>query len=372
MSLVSVVLLVDDFHKKKPTTMLAFFRNLHHKLLAHRARGGDLGRFGPAEFESLENFFAEKFEPVEVVRDSAAGFSRLAVIGDLHGDLALFWATLCSQNCIDRSGNWTGDSKLVVQVGDFLDRGGRYDDEGNLLSEPGENEREEIDIMQYAWFLDCQARQYGGEVVLLSGNHEYMNFAGNFSGTTQVTNRGWGGPVADRRRWFRPDGTRLANYFIKRHPVMLKVGRFVFVHGGLGKPCDRGSGSFDSYVLRVNADWVDYLAGRAKRLSKCVEHVLFSRQLSDEFQPDAEDCDRIFEKFLTQVGLPDDAVLFVGHTPQVQDYQPTAGVNSVCGNRVWRVDVGASEAFKRSDRAQGLLVFLNDPTVGLRFQVVGI
>jgi hypothetical protein len=342
--------------------MLRHFRRLTRKPLA---------RLGPAQFSELEDFLAtEDPEQLAVLQDEAPG--RVFCVGDVHGDLAFLLACLCRAGCIDLHGNWTGGSAYVVQVGDVLDRGGRVDSSGRSVSLPSSNPREELDILQYAYWLDLQARKSGGAVVMLSGNHEFMNFSGDFSCTTQVTNQGWGG-VQGRRAAFQPGGA-LASWFAVRHPVMLKLGSLVFVHGGLGRPCEdsNSNSGFDEYVLQVNAAWQQFLSGHGD-LAPCLDDALFSRRVSDDFRGSARQCEAVSDQVFAPVGLPEDAVLFVGHTPQIQGYQPTAGVNSVCGDRVWRVDIGGSRAFgeESSERAQ-LLEITCVPGQAPEFRVLDV
>jgi hypothetical protein len=340
--------------------MLRYFRGLSRK--PRRS-------FGAARFASLSDFLDQASERVPVLLAEAP--RRVACIGDLHGDLAVFWACLCRAGCIDRRGFWTGGQTHVVQVGDFLDRGGRVDSAGRNVSLKSENPREELEIMQYAYWLDQEARKAGGAVTLLSGNHEFMNFTGDFSCTTDVTNDGWGG-VEARNEAFKPGGV-VAAYFEARHPAMLKLGGLVFVHGGLGQPC--AESDFDKYVLQVNAAWSRFLLAEFAGLAPCLEDALFSRRVSDDFAGSDDECERVAEDVFARVGLPQDAVLCVGHTPQIRGYQPTAGVNGVCENengpRVWRLDVGASAAFGRSERAQ-VLVIVSESGQPPEFQVLDV
>lgn len=308
-------------------------------------------RFGPAEFVSLDEFLERDFAPVATL--VAETPRRVVALGDLHGDISVLWAELCASECINDEGHWIGGETSVVQVGDFLDRGGRVDSRGRSVSLRSKNPREELDIMQYVYALDREAQQAGGSVIMLSGNHEYMNFAGDFSCTTEVTNEGWGG-IEGRRQSFTP-GSQLASYFEARHPAILKLGQLVFVHGGLGAPCaDSDADGFDKYALQVNGAWARFLSGRIQELPDCVEEVLFSRRVSDHFQGSEEECESVSQELFRRVGLGPEAVLCVGHTPQVRGYQPTAGVNGVCGKSMWRLDVAASAAFGKSSRAENL------------------
>ena len=45
--------------------------------------------------------------------------------------------------------------------------------------------------------------------------------------------------------------------------------------------------------------------------------------------------------------------MVIGHTPQIQD-----GINSTCGEKLFRIDVGASKAFNNSNREPQVLEIL--------------
>jgi hypothetical protein len=69
----------------------------------------------------------------------------------------------CLANLIDGSGNWTGGSTTVVQVGNVLDRG-----------------NDEIKILYYLERLRRQADKTGGKVITMNSNHEIMNVESDF------------------------------------------------------------------------------------------------------------------------------------------------------------------------------------------------
>jgi hypothetical protein len=317
------------------------FTAVERRLLGQRQQG-DLGRLGPCRFEPMVRFVARKFTPVAVTSRAPA---RVVAIGDVHGDLAAFLAMLFIGGCIDSAANWVGGATHVVQVGDFLDSGGRVDGRGRLISVSGVNPREEIDIMQYAWALDCAARKVGGRVTLLAGNHELANFTHDFAHTTDVANKGWGGAVG-RAQWFaRGRNAPLARYFALRHPVIVTLGDLVFVHGGLSEPCGPLR-SFADYVAAANAAWTDFLAGAPARA--CDLRPLYTRAISDGFAGTPAECATAADLHAA-VHLPRNAVVIVGHTPQIAGRQPIAGVNGVCDDTMWRVDVAPSRAFGDTD-----------------------
>src|SRR3989338_11138429 len=95
---------------------------------------------------------------------SLPGFNfatKHVVLCDLHGDMQALYENLLSAGLIDENWNWIGGNAILVQMGDFIDRG---------------NESYEVD--QKLRELQQKARVAGGNVVRLIGNHELMLYAG--------------------------------------------------------------------------------------------------------------------------------------------------------------------------------------------------
>src|SRR5262249_27675271 len=110
---------------------------------------------------------------------------RLVAIGDLHGDLAATKSALRAGGAIDDAGTWIGGDLVVVQTGDGRHRG---DDEQAILD--------------YLAGLERQASAAGGALVLLNGNHELMNAAGDFRYVTPGGMHDFDGvPGADPAAW---------------------------------------------------------------------------------------------------------------------------------------------------------------------------
>src|SRR5688572_25363601 len=81
--------------------------------------------------------------------------ARVVAIGDLHGDLATTRKVLRIAGAIDASDKWIGGALVVVQTGDQIDR--------------GDDDRAILDLFER---LAVDAKQAGGEVISLVGNHE--------------------------------------------------------------------------------------------------------------------------------------------------------------------------------------------------------
>ena len=254
---------------------------------------------------------------------------RIIAIGDLHGDVRAARAALQLGGAIDSAGNWVGGKLVVVQTGDQLDRG---DDEPQIL-----------DLFQR---LRAEAKAAGGALHALNGNHEIMNVQADFR---YVTPDGFhdfesGHPDAQHARLaesllpeqrgraaaFLPGGEMARRLALQ--PVVLQVGDNVFVHGGvLEEHVHYGLGRINEEVRR----WM--LGPPSERAPASVTQdraLIWVRDYSDG-TPSASQCEAA-QRVLAALSA---RRMVMGHTVQKQ------GINSVCGDKLWRIDVGLSRFY---------------------------
>jgi hypothetical protein len=246
---------------------------------------------------------------------------RIAAFGDVHGDLDAALRALRLAGAVDEAGDWCGGELVVVQTGDQLDRG---DDEAEILL-----------LFEK---LAAQAEAAGGAFHSLLGNHELMNVAGDLR---YVTPGGFAdfaarvevdpsdaelarAPAEQRARIaaFRPGGPYAR--LLAEHPVVLQVGRTVFVHGGL-LPAH-----LDYGIERINAETRAWLRGEAGKpgIFEQRDSPVWARTYSHEPAPEAA---AIAAEVLAALGAER---MVVGHTVQ------EGGITSACDGLVWCIDVG--------------------------------
>ena len=250
---------------------------------------------------------------------------RLIAIGDLHGDLDATRAALRLGGAIDDSDRWIGGTLSVVQTGDQLDR--------------GDQEREIIDLFTR---LAPAARERGGRVVALNGNHEVMNVQGDFRYVTPggLTAFGAVSPrsplassapprYAERAAAFLPGGAYALQ--LAERDVIAMVGDSVFVHGGVLP-------SHVRYGLdRINREAREWMkaGGRAAPDAVAGETApIWARDYS--LDPVSESACEALGEVLSALGA---RRMVVGHTVQ------SAGISSACDDRVYRIDVGLSRYY---------------------------
>lgn len=251
---------------------------------------------------------------------------RVVAIGDLHGDLEAAQKAFRLAGAVDANDKWIGGKLVVVQTGDVVDRG---DDDKRIL--------DWLDRVQ------ADAKAAGGEVILLLGNHELMNVDGDFRYVTPggFTAFGSGGPVADPHAAGKPEhergralafapGGSTAKKLAAEHLLFVRVGRSVFIHGGI-LPKHLGA------LVESDQGVHDWLLGQRKKGPDSVlgeDGLVWVRDYSDK--PKDVDCKHLQEV----LGRLDADRLVMGHTVQKD------GINDACDGKAWRIDVGMARFYK--------------------------
>nr|KAJ0207487.1 hypothetical protein LSAT_V11C500292400 [Lactuca sativa] len=299
---------------------------------------------------------------------------RIVAVGDLHGDLSKARSALELAGVLSSDGRdtWTGQETVLVQLGDILDRG-----------------EDEIAILSLLRSLQIQAKEHGGAVFQVNGNHETMNIEGDFryvdSGAfdecsdfleylddcehnwedafsswgqvseswkeeRKLAQSSWGpwnlvkvifgqrqkGVIA-RSVLLRPGGPLASE--LARHPVVLKVDDWVFCHGGLlphhvTYGIEKINNEVSKWMNNVGEDdesQIPFIATRG--YDSVVWNRLYSRDTTDLEDYHIEQIQSILDTTLQVVGAK---AMVVGHTPQ------TTGVNCKYNCSIWRIDVGMS------------------------------
>jgi hypothetical protein len=255
--------------------------------------------------------------------------ARLVAIGDVHGDVRAALGALRLGGAIDEAGKWIGGQLVVVQTGDQLDRG---DDEPEIL-----------DLFER---LRGEAKAAGGAFFALNGNHEVMNVQGDFRYVTEDGFRDWSKRSAEVRRGrslerisseqrgraaaFLPGGEAARR--LAKQPVVVQVGENVFVHGGL---LERHVNYGLARINHETRKWMEAEPGvPAPAILIGDSAPIWSREYS-QGTPRLDQCQEL-AKVLDRLSAKR---LIVGHTVQ------PSGINSACGGKVFRIDVGLARHY---------------------------
>lgn len=141
---------------------------------------------------------------------------KLLVISDPHGNLECFLSVLMANNVIDENYAWSfGENGLVI-IGDIFDRGD--------------------DVLPIFWLtykLQHEARDAGGAVHFLLGNHESMVLRNDIRYVTKKYNKVASHFEMDYAAFFGED-TELGRWIAKANTLQV-IGSDLYVHGGLSE-----------------------------------------------------------------------------------------------------------------------------------------
>lgn len=282
---------------------------------------------------------------------------RIIVIGDLHGDYQKTIETLRISKLIDKKNNWIGGDTVVVQLGDQIDRcrldRGVCTNEGATLND----EASDMKILYLMTELHNQAEKLGGAVYSIMGNHELMNVQGDFRYVSRENilefskdgsiNSG----MKEREKQFRP-GNKIANFLACTRLLSLVIGPYLFVHAGIVPEIAKKYNVSDmNHILALylfdNLDATEFKDLLISDKSPMWNRIIGSLNVQSKMENVSAYCDLLFDDEI-QSNLFGSGYkikrVFVGHTPQIYK-----GINSICNNRVWYVDVGVSKAFDGFD-----------------------
>jgi len=307
-----------------------------------RKNTNELGTLGKTKFENVIPFFTRVLKRKDTFFSGKIITNReqkVVAVGDIHGDFLVLLSTLFMANLIDHDCNWIGNNAIFVQCGDFVDRDGR----GSLSVDTTHNPREEVDIVQYMYSLNRQARQLGGRVISVLGNHELAT-VGQFAGYREhyqdsPQRKGWG----DKKSLFEPGGL-MAQYMARYVPLILQVNDFLFMHGGLTEKTVKAF--LPNAILSMNRELQRYLVTPDSPVPRdALQEVVFNRELSTPSVSTRSSaaCTAKTKRLFDLLGLNwDRGGIVVGHT--VQEH----GIPHFCSGKVWRLDLAMSEAFGRN------------------------
>lgn len=294
---------------------------------------------------------------------------RIIVIGDIHGDYDSAINCLKIAGVIDDDIKWIGEDTHIVQVGDQVDRcrPGKYECDDPRATK--NDEGSDLEILKLFTQLHHKAKQHGGGVYSLLGNHEIMNILGDmgyvsYKGLEQFNNyedpndrdlRFESGKHA-RKHAFKP-GNEWGKYLGCHRYAILIIGSNLFVHGGLMYNTMQSLGIETSKDLdrKINVPikkWLLKLSNKTsiKKLIDYDSKSIFWNRVFGKMKTltNEELCETELKPVLQKLKV---GSIFIGHTPQFYDKNNKKGngINSTCNGKVWRVDAGLSGAFDRFD-----------------------
>jgi len=307
------------------------------------------------------------------------GVEKIVAVGDVHGDYENFVKILKGTELIDKELHWTGGKTHLVQTGDIMDR--------------GPDAKKVLDLLMR---LEKEAKEAGGKVHALIGNHEEMNIIGislRFTGYVGVNQfisflpdkyrkkkekefrkkikknalketepdsasnnnleANWEKFLREvirnnnhpARREYTDSFNEKYGRWILQHNAVIKINDTIFVHGGI-------SGKFSTWkledinnLLRKELNSLRIAAKRLHPIQITPEIVFVSdgplwyRRLAQRDENDfKEDIDRILHNLNAKY-------MVIAHTPQKGSIAVSTEDMSRFQEKIWIIDTGMSDYY---------------------------
>lgn len=259
---------------------------------------------------------------------------KIVVVGDIHADYDTLIKTLQYAGLINKKLEWTGKKTHLVVIGDLVDGKNRIGDWTN---------DSDIKVIYFLEKLMGSASKMGGKVVILLGNHEFMNMAGNFSYSGLKGTKEMGGENG-RLKYFRGEFKQ----FAKKCYLAVQYDSWIFCHAGIAPEISRKYSIHDLNTmlhLYLDNNMNDAIKNKFVEIISGTHGILTTR----EFGVDEVDCARL-NKTLNNYRANH---MVVGHTVQKH-------INSLCNHKLWRVDVGLSRAFGENNKKRISSLLIHD------------
>ena len=262
--------------------------------------------------------------------------ARIVVIPDVHADLAKAKQCFILAGLMNAREEWTADppDTVVVQLGDQVDgksRGIVHGGGGDADVTPPCGAALDTDLRVLRFFNDMhtKARDKGGSVFSLMGNHEIMNVQGIYS---YVDDAGCGRCARMRAAVFAP-GRPVARLVACTRAAVLFIEGFVFVHAGIVMDHLQ---KLDDDVYALNDIVFRYMMGlpidqREASLVFGPDSPFNTRAYSPAGGPEIREARTVCERLGAQA-------MFVGHNAH------PGGLSQIAGGRVFVFDPGMSHA----------------------------
>ena len=165
----------------------------------------------------LKNLKANSYDTLyDAGKSSFNRVKKIAALSDIHGQYDLLIELLQNNKIIDKNLNWSFGKGHFVIVGDIFDRGDKVNE-----------------ILWFIYELEMQAKNAGGRVHYLLGNHEYMVLYNDlryihekYNIVSKLLNLEYDQLYGDNTiigRWLRSKST------------IVKINDILFTHGGISE-----------------------------------------------------------------------------------------------------------------------------------------
>lgn len=281
----------------------------------------------PADNSQLDVNVVADIETPEVIYDDG---EPIVAVSDIESGFGAFRQFLVTHGVADEKLNWTFGKGHLVLVGDFIDRGAST-----------------TQVLWGIYKLEQSAKQMGGKVHFVIGNHEIKNLQGNYQSANEKYFYIAG--ILGKQQFQLFDDNALLGRWLASKNVLEVINGVAFVHGGLHPDISTYQVSVEEInrIVRTGYRTLYYTPVTVTKESFLRSSTTGPAWYRGYFKDDLSQQE--IEQGLTAVGA--NAVV-VGHTLQGK-------VNAKYNNKVFAIDVRHPKDYLTSfplRSSEGLLI----------------
>jgi len=241
---------------------------------------------------------------------------KIAALSDIHGQYDLAIELLKNNKIIDEELNWSFDKGHLVITGDIFDRGDKVNE-----------------LLWLIYKLENQAKNKGGRLHYLLGNHEYMILQKDLRYLTDKYILSSKLLEIDYDKLY--GNNTILGRWLRSKPAIIKINNIVFTHGGVSEKFLEKYGvdldSINSMMRKNNVytkeqlkstDYYDLYYGR----NSLIWYRGYFEKYFESFEAHLTDIDEVLK-------LLNAKTIIVGHTTQEK-------IVSLFNNKIFGVDSG--------------------------------
>lgn len=166
--------------------------------------------------EPGKTFLVQLKKKLQVEKSEYKKITKQFAISDIEGNFGPFRKLLQANGVIDSAFNWTFGEGHLVLTGDFFDR-------GNQVTE----------VLWLIYSLEEKAKEAGGYVHFVLGNHEIMNMSGDLR-YVQSKYKENAVLLGERYEDLYGENSELGRW-LRTKNIIEKIGNILYVHGGISQ-----------------------------------------------------------------------------------------------------------------------------------------
>lgn len=203
--------------------------------------------------EPGKTFSVQLKEKLQVEKSEYKKVNKQMVISDIEGNFTPFRKLLQANGVIDNNFNWTFGEGHLVLTGDFFDRGSQV-----------------TEVLWLIYSLEEKAKDSGGYVHFILGNHEIMNLSGDLR-YVQAKYKENATLLGERYVDLYGEKSELGRW-LRTKNIIERVGDMLYAHGGISGEINR----MDKSISDINELARPFYADSSYKYHNKKQEIIYS------------------------------------------------------------------------------------------------